>query len=322
MLESSQGAMIGTFVGDALGMPIEGWPPERIEAVHGAVDEMLEARLGAGTYTDDTQTMIAVGEAIRDAGGVDPEAIAEAILAHHDPDRGYGRGTTQVLDLLRQGVPAGEAARRVFDGGSYGNGGAMRVASVAVAYRRDVEALREATRVATEVTHAHPIGVTGAQLTARAIVEAMGRDPLDLDVDGYLEACLDGIDRSLDLDGRWLDRVRTVRDLLRRDPDVATVVDELGNTSLAHRSVPTAIFAALARRGTFRGAVRYAVGLGGDADTIGAMTGAVAGAMHGVEAVPDSWWEALEDGERGRSHVLELARDLHEMDPEPVTRTG
>lgn len=315
MLEESQGAMVGTFVGDALGMPVEGWPPQRIEAVHGVVDAMLEARLGAGTYTGDTQLMIAVGEAVRDAGGVDPQAIAEAIRAHHDPDRGYGRGTTQVLDLWRQGVPVDQASRRVYDGGSYGNGGAMRVASVAVAYHRDVDALREAVRVATEVTHAHPIGVTGAQLVARAIVEAMRAEPDELEVDAFLEACLDGVDRSLDLDGRWLDRMRTVRDLLRRDPDRATIVDELGNRSLVHRSVPTAIHQALAHREDLADAVSSAVGLGGDTDTIGAMTGAIAGGLHGVDAVPDDWWDALETGTWGRDTVVELAADLHELDP-------
>lgn len=314
-VEASVGAMLGTFVGDALGMPVEGWPADRIRREHGRVDTMLDARLGAGTYTDDTQLMIAVGEALREAGGIDRQAIADRILDLHDPDRGYGQGTTQVLDRWRQGVPVEKASRQVFDGGSYGNGGAMRVASVAVAYHRDVDALVEATRVATEVTHAHPLGVSGAQLQARAIVEAMRADPADLDVDGYLQACLDGVDAGLDLDATWPDRIETVRDLVRRDPDTREVVDELGHDSRVFRSVPTAIHGALSRRDSFADATSHAVGLGGDADTIGAMTGAIAGALHGAGAVPDDWRDALENGERGRDHVVELARDLHGMDP-------
>lgn len=316
MVEDSVSAMVGTFAGDALGMPVEGWPPDRIQRQHGVVDGMLDARLGAGTYTDDTQLMIAVGEALLEEGDVDRQAIADRILDLHDPDRGYGQGTTQVLDLWRQGVPVEEASRRVFDGGSYGNGGAMRVASLAVAYRSDGDALREATRVATEVTHAHPLGVSGAQLQARAVAEAIGRDPTGLDVDDYLQACLDGVDAGLDMDATWPDRIETVRDLLRRDPGTREVVDELGHDSRVFRSVPTAVYAALARHESFADAISYAVSLGGDADTIGAMTGAIAGGLHGVDAVPDDWWDALEDGERGRGHVVELARDLHALDPE------
>lgn len=45
------------------------------------------------------------------------------------------------------------------------------------------------------------------------------------------------------------------------------------------------------------------------------MAGAALGALHGVDRIADAWREALEDGERGRSHVLELAHDLHELDP-------
>ena len=47
--------------------------------------------------------------------------------------------------------------------------------------------------------------------------------------------------------------------------------------------------------------------LGGDTDTVAAMTGAIAGARHGASSIPGSWLEALEEGERGRSYVEQLA---------------
>jgi ADP-ribosylglycohydrolase len=80
------GALLGTFVGDALAMPFEGRSPTSIpEEV-----EMVEARRGRGTYTDDTQMMIALAESLIARGRVDAEHLARAFLDAYDADRGYG----------------------------------------------------------------------------------------------------------------------------------------------------------------------------------------------------------------------------------------
>jgi ADP-ribosylglycohydrolase len=68
-VDRSRGALLGTFVGDALGMAFEGDPP-------GAIPprlEMVEARLGRGTYTDDTEMMIVLAESLIEDGSVQPE---------------------------------------------------------------------------------------------------------------------------------------------------------------------------------------------------------------------------------------------------------
>lgn len=110
-------------------MPFEGAPPaavpERLE--------MVAARLGRGSYTDDTQMAIALAESLLDRGGVDELALGRAFADAHDPSRGYGSGTTEVLRLVRAGVHPREAARLALGGqGSFGNGAAMRIAPVAV----------------------------------------------------------------------------------------------------------------------------------------------------------------------------------------------
>ena len=137
-LDAARGALLGTFVGDALGMPYEGSSPERVpEHV-----EMAEARLGQGTYTDDTEMTIALAESLLDRGGVEAEPLARAFLAAHRPERGYGGGTLAVFDLWRAGVSVEEASRRALPGGSYGNGAAMRVAPVGVLFAQEPERLR------------------------------------------------------------------------------------------------------------------------------------------------------------------------------------
>ena len=54
----------------------------------------------------------------------------------------------------------------------------------------------------------------------------------------------------------------------------------------------------------------YAVSLSSDADIIGAMTGAIAGAYHGASAIPSDWLTALENGAKGRDYIQRLAADL------------
>ena len=285
------GALLGTFVGDALGMPFEGRSPETVPAV---VD-MAPARLGRGTYTDDTQMMIALAESLIDRGHVEAEHLARAFQEAYEPDRGYGGGTRKVLELWTDGVPVGEAAGRVFGGeGSRGNGAAMRIAPVAVRYRGDPQRLLGEAAASARVTHAHPVGVDGAVVQAAAIGAALRDEPI-------LEAARAAA-RTEELQAGLGD----VGALLAEHRGPALVGVRLRSSSDACGSVCAAIYSALAHP-TFEATVCFAVGLGGDTDTVAAMTGAIAGARHGAWSIPRRWLDVLENGDRGRDHVQRLA---------------
>lgn len=111
-LECALGALLGAFVGDAVGMPYEGQPgrlvPERLE--------MIDGRAPAGSYTDDTQMMIALAESLLRCGGIEEQDLAANFRARFDPARGYGSGTRTVIGLWEQGVAVSDAAGRVFEG--------------------------------------------------------------------------------------------------------------------------------------------------------------------------------------------------------------
>ena len=293
-VDRARGALLGTFVGDALGMPFEGLRPDVIPV---AV-EMVEARRGRGTYTDDTQMMIALAESLIERGQVDEQHLAGAFLAAYDPGRGYGGGTRQVFALWTAGAPVAAAAGRLFGGnGSRGNGAAMRIAPVAVCFREDPERLRAEAARSARVTHRHPVGVDGAVVQAAAIGAAL-RD------EDVLEAAR-GAAQTEPLRAR-LEDVGTVL-VDRQDPQ--QVRAQLRSSSDAAESVCAALYSALAHP-TFEAAVRFAVRLGGDTDTVAAMAGAITGARHGARSIPRPWLEALEDGERGRGHVEQLAARL------------
>ena len=301
--DRARGALLGAFVGDALGMPYEGAPaaavPERVE--------MAEARLGRGTYTDDTQMTIALAESLLELGTIEEEHLGRAFLDAYEPERGYGRGTREVLSLAAAGIPFVEAAARVFaGGGSPGNGAAMRVAPVAIRYAGNPERLLDGAERSARVTHAHALGVDGARVQAVAVAAALrAEDPVAA---ARAAAGTAELRRRLDL----------VSELLAKDfplaPPAAAAL--LGTGSTAPESVAAAVYAASASEG-FEAAVTYAVRCGGDTDTVAAMAGAIAGAREGNAAIPNRWLTALEDGPKGRQHVERLADRLAEAASRP-----
>jgi poly(ADP-ribose) glycohydrolase ARH3 len=292
--DRARGALLGTFVGDALGMPFEGVAPG---AIPRAV-EMVKARRGRGTYTDDTQMMIALAESLIERSRVEEEHLARAFQEAYDPERGYGGGTRRVFELWATGTPVADAAGQVFAGrGSRGNGAAMRIAPVAVCFRDEPSRLRAEAASSARVTHAHPVGVDGAVVQAAAIGAAL-RD------DDILEAA-----RVAARTGEMRTALEDVGVLLAERRGAREVHARLGSSSDAGESVCAAIYSALAHP-AFEAAVRFAVRLGGDTDTVAAMSGAIAGARNGVQSIPPRWLDALEDGERGRSHVERLAARL------------
>jgi poly(ADP-ribose) glycohydrolase ARH3 len=293
-IDRARGALLGTFVGDALGMPFEGAAPA-------AIPErltMVDARLGRGTYTDDTEMAIALAESVLEHGGIDASSLGRAFVDAHDPRRGYGAGTTRVLRLVRSGLHPHDAAGSLFGGeGSQGNGAAMRIAPVAVRYADDGAALAEAARESALVTHAHALAIDAAVVQAAAIAAALrGEPPLDA---ALAAATTAELERRLTRAARLLDG----------ELQPAELAAALGNQPTGHQSVPAALYAAAAHE-SVEAAITFAVRCGGDTDTLGAMAGAVAAAGTGAGAIPTHWLEALEDGPKGRAHVEGLADRL------------
>jgi len=165
--------------------------------------------------------------------------------------------------------------------GSWGNGGAMRVSPVSLLASTEAEVLDLAYH-ATTVTHDHPEGIKGAQATALAI---------------------------------WLARQNASADRIRQQIserfgyDLDTTVDAIRPTyrhsEAAHKSVPQALVCALEATG-FEDAIRNAVSIGGDSDTIAAIAGGVAEALFGIpeDIATQAWGYLPED-------MKQVMRDLY-----------
>ncbi len=193
-------------------------------------------------FTDDTVLTVATAFAVLN-GGIYEQAYRD--FARRYPDAGYG---------ARFGSWFRAATQRPY--GSWGNGAAMRVAPVGLAFDDVDTVLREAERSAS-VTHSHDEGVRGAQATALAVFLART---------GATKAQIrDGVARHSRYDlGRSLAEIR---------PAYAFDITCQG-------SVPEAIIAFLESRDVEE-AIRLAISLGGDADTQAAIAGGIAEAFYG-----------------------------------------
>jgi hypothetical protein len=140
-------------------------------------------------------------------------------------------------------------------------------------------------------------------LQACSVALAVHADPRNVKVIEYLGAL-----RMFAMPGPYQERLKTIITLLAEYPAKADVVAKLGTDGSSLESVSTAIYAFLSTR-DFKSAVIYAVSLGGDADTIGAMTGAIAGACYGIEGIPSQWRETVEN----REYIEQLAKKLWEV---------
>ncbi len=301
------GALMGTFVGDALGAPYEGrywkWIEKRVQKL----GEMMEGR--CGIYTDDTQMMIGIAESLVACGGFDGADMARRFVENFDPMRGYGGGAFQVISNLTAGQPWDQAGVGLFGDGSYGNGSAMRIAPVGVFCHDDEKKLREFAQLSSTITHTHPLGKQGAMLQAYAVSLAF-RYGLsgDLDARKMVRKLRDFLQEDAHV---FRKKLASVEHLLKENPTLDEVIRLLGNGITSFESVTTAIYSFLSHPESFEDAVVYAVGLGGDTDTIGAMTGAIAGAYHSYQKIPSRWLDKLENGTKGRDYVIQLAKELY-----------
>ena len=300
--DRARGVLLGLACGDALGRPVEGWTAERIDREYGTLTDFVGDGVHGkppGTVTDDTQLAARLARSLVDRGGYDRGDFVERLLEWYERHPfGIGGTTTEALRRIDDGVPPIEAAERARDAKPAGrkatNGSVMRCAPIAVAYRDDPDELRRVSRDSSRVTHADPRCVHGCAALNLTIANALA------DADRPLERALEALPEDAPV---------PLREGLAPIPD-AVDPDALEPANDAVETLRTACYHGLAAESP-EGAIVGAVNEGGDADTIGAIAGAVAGARFGATELPDRWLSTLE----GRDEFERLADRLLELEP-------
>jgi poly(ADP-ribose) glycohydrolase ARH3 len=293
------GGMVGAGLGDAIGELAFRYP------VKGELLSEVDRRETL-VYTDDTAMAIGLAESIAEVGGLDQHHLGNTFRANfqREPWRGYASGPPTVFSKVeRQGMAYAEAARTLYGGeGSFGNGAAMRIAPLGLFFHNAPD-LYESARLSAEVTHAHPIGIDGAAVQARAVAQAVALAPGEpFPTSDFLEVLL----KTAHTPEMRL-KLERVRDLIHQDVRPQRAIRQLGRGVAVHRSLPFAIYAFMRHSDSFEGCLLCAALNGGDRDTMGAMACAISGAYLGVDAIPQPWRERLENREQIEGLAVRLA---------------
>ncbi|MFJ9154204.1 ADP-ribosylglycohydrolase family protein [Streptomyces sp. NPDC102270] len=280
-VERALGAVIGSAVGDALGAPFEFGPEGAFsdrfpEPGHGG--EMCGGGgWDPGEATDDTQMAVLVAESLVECGGLElPDVYRRFQRWAAAEPKDIGLQTEAVLSSDDSWDIAAALHFQVNQRAA-GNGALMRAAPSAVHFaRHGREATMAAARRLAALTHGDRAAWEGTAVFHELIRVALaGDDPLDA-----VEATLDTVHP---------DHRRRYATVLAPDwhPDQATEFNGavwpcLGSAVWALRTTTS-----------YETAVRAAIDLGGDTDTVAAVTGGLAGAVYGVKAVPERWTAPL-----------------------------
>ncbi len=300
-LEQFKGCLLGLAVGDGFGAPFEGLTDYLIYQSYGFVEALIaKPPVDVLHYTDDTEMMIGVCECLVHSGGIDPEVLSDAFGVNYTPGRGYGQGARKIIEAIIERGDYQHLAETIFPGGSLGNGAAMRVAPVGLCFGGDIAEIKEQARLSAMPTHVHLVGIEGAQLLAIAVSLAAKRESVD-----YHAFYQTLRSHAVTEEFQWK---LTVAEEISPSGNIST----LGNSLEADRSVITAIACFLNTPDSYEKTIARAVGLGNDTDTIAAMAGAISGAHLGIDAIPGHLLDMLEDADKGRSYIENLAEQLYE----------
>jgi ADP-ribosylglycohydrolase len=325
------GMLLGTAIGDALGMPVEGLDIDQtMKAIHrlGGIRDFLAPqahvlrtlrKLRPGCWTDDTQLTMAIARSlIEQHGNLDYDAIARAHVSAFETLelRGWDSTTKQSCRRLAQGTERTRAGKL----GGADNAVAMKIGPVAAWSFLRGESREDLLRHCLNVgimTHHDPRAVVGAYLIALLTRDALASqrkwDPAQ---ERYQEIIAEA---------EWAEAQLAARIGVSDDPmsqhlselhDALDVESEElaefcnGADHYACHSIPYCIALLLGRPWEFEDGVIAAVNGGGDTDTNGAIVGSVLGAAYGFKKLPRRFVDKVEEPELLRSLGTSLANAL------------
>ena len=273
----------GLSLGDSLGGFLEGLGSERATQNHIVANR--QPPNVEWHYTDDTNMALSIYSILRQYQRIDSDELAQNFAKHYDRSRGYGAGVRRMMGRINNGDNWRDFNTTLFDGGSFGNGGAMRVAPVGAYFADNMNAVIENATLSAEITHAHPEGIAGAVTIAVATAIAcnlVGQEKPSRSE--FITLVLPHIPDSI-----VKTNVTTARDIDMMD--ISEVVKVIGNGGgvRAQDTVPFVLYCAGEWLNDFEEAIWQTMSGGGDVDTTCAMVGGIVACYVGQDGLPDSW---------------------------------
>ncbi|MBD3217658.1 MAG: ADP-ribosylglycohydrolase family protein [candidate division Zixibacteria bacterium] len=321
-----RGCLLGQCLADALGFPVEGHAKDDCNSfIFRQVKSWFEGHKPTrdewpGQYTDDSQLARELLESMVENRGFDPVDYASRIAAIFRENRIVGRGmaTDRAARNLDKGIGWDESGTPP---PSAGNGTAMRAAPVGMFYYDDIEEMIRAAHTQGWITHQDTRCSAGSVAIAGAVALALRGEAEDT------SAFIENLSKwAAYYDDEFSKLILVLKDWVLLPPHQA--LDPIrragkpddyvemwpGISPFVVGSVLWSLYSFLHYKDSFRDAVATAISVGGDVDTTGAMTGAIAGAYHGEDALPKHLLKMLNDNDTwGYDELIALADSCYEI---------
>lgn len=323
-IDRAVGCLLGIAIGDALGMPASFMSPTQIKKEYGRITDFLapseqqvaHQSLQAGGITDDTQESLIIASVLLEAKRFEQQLFIEKMkewaLEHRMLESTViGPSTRKFLETVIEGGDVLKAGRT-----GDTNGAAMRVAPIGIFYHRDLSQAIEAAIASAVPSHGSKPGVASACAIAAAVAKSVagGYTPQEI-METAIEAAEQGEASGYDIPAPSVSaRIRLAKELV--DRHVGQEIDEIafmlyqyiGAGMKAYESIPLALGVFYAAEGQVEQGITTVVNIGDDADTNGAIVGALCGAYSGAASIPKRWRDKIQ--QQHSIPVLKLAQEL------------
>ena len=313
-LKSVMGCLLGTAVGDALGLPYEKLSRKRIYRSHTPINSH-KLILNWGMFSDDTEHICMTAQSLIVSGG-DPQAFTHDLAWR--------------LKFWLLGLPAGiglatlKSSFRLLIGfspqrsgvDSAGNGAAMRSAIIGVCYGEDPPKMVALVKASTIMTHNNHKAELGA--IAVAVAAYMASIQSSIQPQKYRQTLQEFLAyfsaESSDTEAEFLDLIEQACLSAEQNEPGAVFADKLscqnGVSGYIYCTVPIVIQIWLRHQNRYSQGIREIIYLGGDTDTTAAILGGIIGSSVGISGIPKHWLDNIVDFPRSPKWIQALSQRL------------
>lgn len=298
-------SIIGHAIGDAMGVPIEFEP--RIKLLEHPITKMIgygSHDVPAGTWSDDTSMEIATIDSFINKGSFDCKDIMMNFYYWLKENRFtptgvvFDAGHTCIQSIINfsKGYELDECGQK--DLYSNGNGSLMRILPVALySYSKSLKdsEIVKLTNDISSLTHAHEISKLGCYIYVRYVMFLLsGLDKFE----AYNEL------KKINYDFYSNESIEAYKRILKEDLSILSVND-IKSSGYVVDTLEASIWVILQCK-SFKEAIIGAINLGDDTDTVGAITGSMAGIIYGYNSIPEEWLDVLAK----KDYLINLAMEF------------
>jgi len=315
------GCLLGTAVGDALGLCCEGISKSRQRRIYPDMNR-YHLFFGRGMVSDDTEHACMVAQALIVSAG-DVQIFANNLAWRSrwwllGLPAGIGYATLRAILKLWLGFPPDRSG--VF---SAGNGAAMRSGIIGVCYGHDTQILCQLVKASTRMTHTDPKAEFGALAVAIAAYMASSQSQADISPQKYYQTLQIVLPQEAnEFLALMAKTVESVAAGNSTEAFAAQIRLSNGVSGYIYHTVPVVIHGWLRHQRDYRSAIVDIIRCGGDTDTTAAILGAIVGASVGKSGIPPEWMGGLCEWPRTVGWIEKLGRRLAQVTSDGIGQSA